>query len=748
MASPKEQKTEYAVVNKFFGFQAKQDITNLPPGVLVAGSQNVLINDGERVAIRQGYTLDGQSNDALHPIVSAFDWETHFNTERHLRSYYDELEYRYVADDGTVTWNRLKNGWGDDVHFQYTDWWDNTEQSSELLFVNGDLNIYEWSGGITTFASASDTAIKIVGNNVLLTATGLVTTSPRFTIYRNGLVGTSFQASVVFDSQPNDGDVLILNYNGGGAQVQFVSTIGAVAGNVLIGATLADTITNLLGLLTAPGTTNATQVQFSAPNITAVGYTTSTSTTTLTKQGTTTWAEEGFFTSGTRKVVINGVEYTYTGGEGTLTLTGVSPDASLAGITAGTLIVQAVRAFANSGATGLPTGSAWSNDLISVLYNQIYLGCLNNRQVYVSKVNSLTDFSFSSPRTPGQGALLTLDGNAVGFVPQENVMEITAGKNQWYVTQFQLSSDNTKETLNVQRLKTTGQAAAQSQNLIAKIKNYVFFVSNEPSLDTLGKIELIDTPQSTNISDPIKNLFNATDFEGGFCYYHRNYIYLSAPNDGLVLMFSMARALLASASDVAVSINAAGSLVGWEAPQILPISCFSTIDGELYGHSSQTPETFKMFTGYNDDGNPIDARALFSYQQFGDRANTKNCNEFYNEGYITSNTELMLALYYNYQGCEGSVTKTISGSDPRTVCTPGGDGSLGKQSLGIRSLAGRGATADDLPPKFRIIKTFPKTDFYELQVGFSSNDVDQHWELLAWGPNVMMSTSTNANIKE
>ena len=66
----------------------------------------------------------------------------------------------------------------------------------------------------------------------------------------------------------------------------FVSAIGATAGNVLIGATAADTKTNLLGLLNAPGTTNATQVALSGGNQTLVGYTTSASTNTITKTGT------------------------------------------------------------------------------------------------------------------------------------------------------------------------------------------------------------------------------------------------------------------------------------------------------------------------------------------------------------------------------------------------------------------------------------------------------------------------------
>src|ERR1035437_143127 len=40
-----------------------------------------------------------------------------------------------------------------------------------------------------------------------------------------------------------------------------------------------------------------------------------------------TWTALGFYTTNTRSVIINGVEYVYTGGEGTTTLTGVTTDA-------------------------------------------------------------------------------------------------------------------------------------------------------------------------------------------------------------------------------------------------------------------------------------------------------------------------------------------------------------------------------------------------------------------------------------
>jgi hypothetical protein len=614
---------EFKLVSQFQGYITKVDPTNSSPGVLVAGSRNVLINEGERVQARQGYTLDGQPSTAATPIRTSFDWTTRAGGDRNLRAYDDELEYRYVDEDGIVTWRKLADGFTS-VEFNFAEWWDSTELISRLLMVNGTSNIFDWSGALTTFASAT-----------------------------------------------------------------------------------ANTIT---------------------------------------KEGVTTWAEEGFYTSGTRTVVIDNITYTYTGGESTTTLTGVTPDPTGGGHAVGAVIHQGLRTTPNTSIADLP--DTFQNDLISVIYQYVYIGSFVNQSVYVSQQNSITVFTFSAPRTPGQGAILNLDSCPTAFIPQEDGMYISSGTEDWYYSVLELATDQATEALFVKKLKTTPQGAAQSQALTGKIKNNIVYVTFEPTLDTLGPIELVQNPQQTNISDPIKPDFDSLSFTDASIFYFRELVLIALPAEGLVYIYNMS----------ARSVNAvsqSGSLASgtfqkfWEAPQILPISRFAIIDGELYGHSSQVPETYKLFTGYNDNTNPIEAIAAFSYLNFGDRVNKKNFNEYYAEGYITPNTTLNLKLRFNYKGAAGTQNFVISGSDTQIVIDTTGDGSLGKQSLGKKSFAGRGTTVSDaLPPKFQVIKTANKIDFRELQVEFSSNGVDQRWELLGSGPQVMKSTAENFDIKQ
>ena len=603
---------DFKIINEFKGYIHKTDETNVGDGFLVVGSKNVRFIDGERVGPRKGYELDGAANAALTPIESEFVFQTSRGVEIPLRSYDDELEYRILDSNGDPEWRRLADSFTS-VAFNYTEFWDTSESLNLVLLVNGTSNIFSWSGGLTTFASATAA--------------------------------------------------------------------------------------------------------------------------TITKQGTTTWAEDGFLTSGTRSVVIDNISYAYTGGETTDTITGVVPDPTVAGHAVGAQIHQGLRTTANSAISGL--GNAFANDLIATMQNQIWIASLTNQDVFVSKINDFTDFTFSSPRLPGEGALLRLNGAIVGFIVQEGTdtaefMYVTAGIDQWYQSIFQLSADLTNEDLFIRVLKTNPLKAATNQAAIAKMKNNVVFLSNEPTLDTLGRIENIDTTQSTNLSDVIKVDFDDTDFTNANVIFFRDTLFIAAPADSVVYIYNIAKGF-------------------WEAPATLPISRFSIIGGELFGHSNSVPETYKLLTGNKDRivgaaGNPINAVAAFSYQQFGRRAWQKNFDEWYTEGKISSNTIIDLQLNYEWTGAAGNPVYKIDGSDANLTFLVSEDGSFGKFSLGKAPLGGGGA-AESLK-KFRKKQPTVRLDFYEIQAIYSTNDVDQEWEILAFGPNSVVSKTDDASIKQ
>ena len=209
--------------------------------------------------------------------------------------------------------------------------------------------------------------------------------------------------------------------------------------------------------------------------------------------------------------------------------------------------------------------------------------------------------------------------------------------------------------------------------------------------------------------------------------YFKNFIYLALPSESLVLAFNLARQW-------------------WEAPQVLPVRRFAIIAGELYGHSSQTAETYKLFTGTSDkDGFPIHGIAAFSYENGGDRASKKEEGLHLTEGYIASNTILSCVLKYEFGGFNTTIEKQVAGNDASVIFSTVADGSLGKTPLGSQPI---GSVTDSLSglPKFRIVHGIVKQHYFERQVVYETNAVDQQWEILSFGSNARLSPDNLSEI--
>ena len=684
---------EYSIVSAFkLGYRNREDVTNLPPGVLIVGSQNVLTNVSERVQIRQGYALDGATSSVAAAVLASFDWLNKSNGEVHLRAggltsagNDGKLQYRYVASDGTVSWRDLITGLTT-VSYNFTTFWNTTESFYECLFVNGTSNIFSWNGAIATLSAVDNTAGAISVLNATPTAGG-----SGYTV----------------------GDVLTITTGGtnGTATVATVDGTGAVTAVVL--TTPGENYTTGTGKATSGGTGTSCTL-----NITTV------QTGKILVSGTTTIAGLGFYLSSNRNIVINGTTYSYAAVVGSY-FVGISPSAAAEAV--GSVIHQAVVTTANSAMSGIT--ATFTNGLIKTLNNQVYVGSLTSPVMWLSKVNSYTDYTTSTPRQAGEGGSLVLDANLVAFhvqgVETSAAMYISAGKSIWYkitFTDYTSVSGSSGQTLGAVPIKTGVNQGAQSQAFVSGMKNYTISVTNEPTIDLMGVLEnYLTQAQVKNISDPIKLDIDSYDFTNGSIFYWRFYILIAVPVEGIVRVFNL-------------------NTNSWEAPQTLPITRFYVVNGELYGHSANTFESYKLFTGYADrvypgfTGFPIEAHWVFSYQNYGSRFTLKQATKAYVEGYINSNTMLTCSITYELDGCKTVKTFTLDGSDKQFVCLPSGTASLGKISLGKQKLGGDQLNSiQNLPPKFRWFPTFTNTNFFENSIAFSVLGVNNRAELLAFG---------------
>ena len=698
---------EFAVVSNFkYAYRNREDITNLPPGVLIVGSQNVLTNVSERVQIRQGYSLDGPTNDTITTQGNSFDWLTKINGEVHLRSggltvagNDGKLQYRYVDGAGVVTWRDLLTGLSS-VAFNYTTFWNTTEQVREALFVNGLSRIQAWNGAIATLASVDATA----GHIATLSST------PTFG-------GTGYAI----------GDVLTITVGGTGG----TATVTGVGAGFAVTSVALTTIGS--GYSTGTGQATSGGMGTGATlNITVVA------TGQITISGSTSVLDSGFYTSTNKNIVINGNTYGYSYVVGN-SFVGITPSA--VGEAVASIIIQSVVTTTNAAMSGIT--STFKNGLIATMNNQIFLGSLTSSVMWLSKVNSYTDYTTSSTRQQGEGGSLVLDQNLVAFHVQGTesaaTMFVSAGTDIWCkitFTTFTSVVGASGETLGAVPIKTGRRQGAISQAFVSGMKNNTITVSNETTIDLMGVMENYLTQTTTkNISDPIKLDIDSYDFVDGSIFYWRYYILVAVPKQGVVRIYNLATN-------------------SWEAPQTLPLSRFYIVNGELYAHSYNTLESYQLFTGYADrvypgfTGFPISAKWVFSYENYGSRFTYKKANALYTEGYINANTTLTCQITYELDGCATTKTFLINGSDKRVVCLAVPEGSLGKESLGKAKLGGAGTSSfTGLPPKFRAINIFNNTDFFEASISYSVLGTNNRAELIGFGLNASSSSQEPVHIK-
>lgn len=469
-----------------------------------------------------------------------------------------------------------------------------------------------------------------------------------------------------------------------------------------------------------------------------VAVASSITTNTIVKKGTSTFAQNRFYANRNMTLinVRTGVEYTYTGGAGTTTLTGVSPDPT-GNIAAGDVLIQKVVTNSNKPAAN------HTNDTILVFENQLIIGSFDDNEVYISRNNSYTNFTYSAPRVTGEGGLLTLDGPSEGFGILSNNLVAFAGRNSIFKAKYQEITVGTTlaETLAVEKLKSGINQGSQSPDTIILIGNAIAYLSYEPALRLVEQVSDLEGPQLKTLSNPIKPDFDAETWTNAQGIWYKNAFYLSAPTNSKLYILEFVE-------------DADGNLRRfWQPPQILPVRSLGVISNNLHGHSNSVAETYKLFDGYSDissddDKLPIHAIAVFAYNDYGKRALLKDFDEYNVEGYISPNTkDLLMTLNYDFGGYTQILEKTINGTDEDILEDFVEGISLGQASLGQEPLGGSSSVPSD-SRKFNVIFELGKEQFNRIQAKFSSNETDRYWTILANGANAVLSKQRTTSNKK
>lgn len=441
-----------------------------------------------------------------------------------------------------------------------------------------------------------------------------------------------------------------------------------------------------------------------------------------------------FLTAGTRKIRIKDTggtwrEFTVSSQSGKVFT--VSEDPAAYTFAADTLVLQVVQENANEPASG------FNNDFCQVINNQLFVGSYTSRLIYFSQNDDITDYSFSTPRVAGEGGLLTLDDVGSGISVLDENPIIFSGKDFIYKVVFtEIDVSGTlAETAAVKRLKTTTGQSALNQDLIADIGNAIAYVGHDKVMRIIEQAEQVETPLLRDVSDIIKPDFDALDFTNGHLKFHKTRLYLAAPTSAKNYILEFRK-------------TAKGGLRRfWQPPQTFPFRRWATIDGDIHGHSSGFNETYKVFDGYSDNGNAIHHVAKLASLNHDECSRLKYADEIYVEGAIRGNTKIQTTYQFGEDGGEITIhDDEIDGANVSKYERVE-DASLGALSLGVAGLSGD-AEDDEEDPKFRIIHEFPPRHFFDVTTTFETNDVDQGWEILSYGPNSLLDGEIATAIKK
>lgn len=779
-------------IPKFQGYVSSIDPTTAGTGVLIGGSQNTYKSILGTVKNRAGLKRRGPADDTDAGVISSTEWENSLGFTRVLRAVNGNLQVEFDDGTGTLQYIDLLTGLTDnEMLFSFAPFFYTIVSQDILVFVNRTDTLYAWSGAMGQIAStenaASNTFLLFKGNSSSLATFGAASGTAPFVSKVNGSLGTALIFYANFSANPSNNQTLILNINGTQQTVTFVTVIGATAGNVLIGATVTDTVNNLIGLINAPGSTTATQVAFTGTDLTNIGYITAS-----VAGGSITMTEDvaslGFAVAAST-LNIAGVNYAYTTKLGA-TFFGVTPDPSA--LAAGTVVAEVVVANIETAANDLyqeAFGTGFTLDWVNVIGNQVYLGCYTSRNVQISSIadyNNYGPFS-ATARAPGDPDELTLDsnsrgatsktgqkGNAVVFGSLGDSYSIVRGQANFilpHVTNIAGSSATVPagtattvattqtfvyETVIVDKSTSSDLSSPQGQDFIDSIGDTIIFLDDNNQLREFGTLRNLATPVYPILSLDVYTELAALDFTGGairaVAEQSGETVYLVCPISGLTYVYQI--------REKVDEIGNLGSERLWQPPQVWDISRIAVISGISYGYSASNPQMYQLWdTGqyYDDspDGTsqlPYESHAIWAYQSLGNRVSQLYFDKVYFEGYMTRGTPLYCNVYKDYQGAKGIELLIVNNPEtPPAVKRArfyGADGSpdMGSRSLGQIPLGqGVGGVATDFP-KFRAIRNATAVGIFEYALDAFSVDVDAQWEMLVLGANMLPTPGRSPNL--
>lgn len=750
----------------FVGYNSQQDPTKLSAQYLVEGSKNVFLNNRGNVEVRPGLKRIGPINTSINGVVAETEFETSKGVGLPI----------WVLEDGTMqfyyegTWHDLATF--DKTRFVFSNWWDDANKETLLVMVNGDHNLYAWSGALVDETGPTDTGIGMLINggpniNVAgLTVTGLTPEDDTLYFANNLRQGANAQSAIVIGTNPSisqGGFSLVIDETispDGNINVEFVPSLVGLSptsnlASVLIGTTREDTMLNLFALFADPGSTTTQYVGITdIDTINAIGVQTFSAAPALETGNGDTWASLGFLNDSNAvpnpTLIVDGITYSYSliTDRFMLGLSGTVPE--------GEFGFQGIVTTLNTPADD------FSNDFIVTLNNQLVVGSYMSKVIHISFDENYTLYTQSNDLIQGDPDFAVLDEFPTGAAVKGESVYVFAGNSNCYVltpntavpVEIPIGGSNVALVITtVDKQVGTGKSAAISQEFITTVGESIIYLSQDHQLRTYGTLRNITTPKTPSLSKVVRQELIDTDFTGGGIRSIDEFVYIVSPLTGKAFLYQMRD-----------DVDNVGNLTIdrlWQPPQDYNFSRVGIIDGIAVGFSSVNPQAYQIWdTGqWHDDSeqdvpSPYEARARFAYQNNGLETGMVSFNMCYYEGYLTPNSELNGRVRFDYlggtknDGQDGVQDIVISSNEISPLLFAGqSNAEVGVSEVGTQEVGGTTVLTKGYP-KFRLIQDIDPTDVFEYQNEVFSYSAGSHWELQSFGVNATQSDNNPVFIRK
>lgn len=395
---------------------------------------------------------------------------------------------------------------------------------------------------------------------------------------------------------------------------------------------------------------------------------------TLTKSGSTTWAQEGFELSGSNmKILINGYEFEYTGGTDSATLYGVTPDPSEVTLTAGDVIIQKVD--------DSYSGSDIGNVLMTTQAKLFLAGKdTDESTMFYSQTGDVLDFTaVSSGGLADAGFFTFMDGGgAITAFDSRGKNGIVVHKNDLIQQYLRVVNSDSTVSESVDTLGETDGCGAVNVKSLASIGTRSYFISKNEGLQSLSKISQDDHLQLDNLMDEIRSFTKDYDMSNAAIKY-----------------FPLKRVLLIACKSNSTKLHndkvicfyirkTQNGFTGEYSIDDIYANDFLVDNKSVYYASSLNENVYSLFDRNSNNNIPIQHAWISKALTYDEPAKEKQFNKLFLNGYMAKYNKIKISIIYGINGIDGVKSKVLSWDD--STIRVSSVGALGTAVLGLYPL--------------------------------------------------------------